>query len=325
MAASTLTSGTKAIPYMPMTVEAIACPAPVLPDDFDNCLIPGGIDMWSRGGFYSPGQCFVGYRAMCTQTAVASDGWPVREEETAVRCIPSSEHTREPDTYWQLTRTREYECNDESKDQKYATTKFDGTVLSAPAFEIRWRAEDLLSRSMDRPGSRVQTLPPPLTTATKASATSSTIRTSNAGPTITELSGSGSKESSHTTLSPGSIAGVAVGGGMGVIALAIIAAYLTLRRRRRHAGATRLSEDSWDRDKFRPGQPPIELDNKPMEPKELSGDSAAVPWAKMDDKGGSQTPYAFNPAVAHISLNEFPVEMAAEPVQGIGKSQNGSI
>lgn len=88
MVESTLKSGTKAVPYMLMTLEAIPCPAPVLPDDFDNCRIPGGLNMWSKRGFYSPGKCFAGYLAACTQTAVETEGWPVRVDETAVRCIP---------------------------------------------------------------------------------------------------------------------------------------------------------------------------------------------------------------------------------------------
>jgi hypothetical protein len=73
---------------MPMTVQAIPCPAPILQDDFDACRIPGGVELWSNGGFYSPGECFVGYRAMCTQTSAVSNGWPIQKEETVVRCIP---------------------------------------------------------------------------------------------------------------------------------------------------------------------------------------------------------------------------------------------
>ena len=89
MAVATLTSGTLTVPYMPMTVQALECLPPVLEEDFDHCRIPGGVDLWSSGGFYSPGQCFAGYKAQCTQTRVRDDEWPLHEGETAVRCIPT--------------------------------------------------------------------------------------------------------------------------------------------------------------------------------------------------------------------------------------------
>jgi hypothetical protein len=88
MAVHTLSSGTKRVPYMPMTIEFIPCPAPVLQSDFDSCRIPGGLELWANGGFYSPGECFTGYYARCTQTAPVSSGWPIQREETVVRCIP---------------------------------------------------------------------------------------------------------------------------------------------------------------------------------------------------------------------------------------------
>lgn len=84
----TLTSGTLTVPYMPLTRKSIDCFAPILPNDFDHCGLPGGEALWTGGGFYSPGVCFEGYHALCTQTTAASDGWPVRAEETAVRCVP---------------------------------------------------------------------------------------------------------------------------------------------------------------------------------------------------------------------------------------------
>lgn len=80
---------TTKIPTMPMTVQGINCPAPILTDDFSNCRIPGGVDMWASGGFYSPGVCFVGYQAQCTQTKVAKSEYPIQPGETVVRCIPA--------------------------------------------------------------------------------------------------------------------------------------------------------------------------------------------------------------------------------------------
>lgn len=84
----TLTSGTLTVPYMPMTIKVLDCAPPILKPDFERCRIPGGIDLWTSDGFYSPGQCFIGYRAACTQTAAASHGWPIRSGETVVKCVP---------------------------------------------------------------------------------------------------------------------------------------------------------------------------------------------------------------------------------------------
>lgn len=71
---------------MPMTTQPLACPAPVLTADFDRCSVPGGLNLWRDGGHYSPGVCFIGYVALCTQTATAP--WPISKDETAVRCVP---------------------------------------------------------------------------------------------------------------------------------------------------------------------------------------------------------------------------------------------
>lgn len=85
----TLTSGTRKVQYMVMTSQALLCPPPVLTDDFDYCQIPGGLSLWAQGGFYSPGVCFIGYEAQCTQTDEKRLAWPIRPGETVVRCIPS--------------------------------------------------------------------------------------------------------------------------------------------------------------------------------------------------------------------------------------------
>lgn len=88
MEASTLSSAGKAVPYMRMTDRAIPCQEPIMAADFKECRIPGGVDLWTRRGFYSPGVCFVGYMPHCTQTIELSDAWPLRDGETTVRCIP---------------------------------------------------------------------------------------------------------------------------------------------------------------------------------------------------------------------------------------------
>ncbi|KAM4055991.1 hypothetical protein HRG_002916 [Hirsutella rhossiliensis] len=101
MGVSTLSSAGKAVPYMRMTDRAVPCQEPIMAADFAECRIPGGVDLWTRNGFYSPGVCFVGYMAHCTQTVGPSDGWPLRDGETAVRCIPE-----------------DYDCNAPDKDQR---------------------------------------------------------------------------------------------------------------------------------------------------------------------------------------------------------------
>lgn len=73
---------------MTMTTQPLACTAPVLTADFENCHVLGGLDLWQDWGYYSPGVCFIGYVSLCTQTSAPSNGWPIAEDETAVRCVP---------------------------------------------------------------------------------------------------------------------------------------------------------------------------------------------------------------------------------------------
>jgi hypothetical protein len=86
---SMLSNGAITVAYMPMTSAELQCSPPIMEYSFEKCGVPGGIKMWSGGGFYSPGVCFVDYRASCTQTKASSPGWPIRNGETVVRCIPS--------------------------------------------------------------------------------------------------------------------------------------------------------------------------------------------------------------------------------------------
>lgn len=73
---------------MVMTTQPVACPAPVLTADFDRCSVPGGVELWKNWGYYSPGVCFIGYVALCTQTSAPLGGFPIAKDETAVRCVP---------------------------------------------------------------------------------------------------------------------------------------------------------------------------------------------------------------------------------------------
>lgn len=73
---------------MPMTTQPLVCPPPVLTADFDRCSVPGGIELWKNGGYFSPGVCFIGYVALCTQSGSGPGESPIAKDETAVRCVP---------------------------------------------------------------------------------------------------------------------------------------------------------------------------------------------------------------------------------------------
>ncbi|KAL7944882.1 hypothetical protein V8C42DRAFT_323982 [Trichoderma barbatum] len=302
---------------MPMTIHAIPCPPPILQSDFDACRVPGGIELWSNGGFYSPGGCFDGYRALCTQTSPASNGWPIRGEETVVRCVPDG-----------------YTCNDMARDQKYAVTNYDGTTLSAPAFEIRWRSADLTHaiRTTERfpPG-----LPTPFSTSTSDFSTSTPIITSTTNifvttpassllassslaisSTIAQSSLSNVPSSppakSHLASSPGAIAGITVGGGLGLLVVASAIMFLYLHRRRKYQGPSRLTDDTWGQGGAQKeltdltgSHCPVELEDKPMELRELPVEPQ--PCAEQ---------LSYTPRACHISVNTIPVEAAADLAHG---------
>jgi hypothetical protein len=86
--ASYVTIGADSVPYLALTTEAVECPDPILYEDFIDCGVPGGPELWRQGGFYSPGMCFIGYTAACTETKGFSGGFSIRKGETAVKCVP---------------------------------------------------------------------------------------------------------------------------------------------------------------------------------------------------------------------------------------------
>ncbi|KEY65684.1 hypothetical protein S7711_11162 [Stachybotrys chartarum IBT 7711] len=308
MAVSTLTSGFVSVPYMAMTMQPIDCPAPILPDDFEACRVPGGLELWSRGGFYSPGVCFFGYRAQCTYAANDSVVWPVDEAETAVRCVPSG-----------------YECNEAPEDQRYATSNFDGTILSVPAFEIRWRTEDLDMATRNTPAPVVRTSLPPTTLPAASASEASLEPSSNAGQTprlslaADESTTASPAPATSFPFTSGAIAGIVVGAAVGLLVLILLVVYLAVRnRRRRKAGMDPRPEDLWDQGTYLgPGlaeldstQRPAELDGGTTEPKELLAESTTSP-VKQTESIAATDRY---PNVSHMSPNDVPIEMPAEPV-----------
>lgn len=308
MSVSTLTSASLTIPYMPMTIPIIDCGPPILESDFDHCRIPGGVEFWSSNGFYSPGQCFVGYQAECTQTRVRDDAWPIDEGETAVMCIPTG-----------------YDCNERNGNPRYATTAYDGTTLSAPAFEIRWRSEDLQTGGMDVPwptlGTQTSQASIPITLGTWESSSTQTP-TSTPSPTPATRQSQSSEwpvppspppaETPSSALTTGSIAGIAVGTSFGTLVTVLIIIYLTMRRRRR-ASKSAPSSDSNDQQApsyaVSPNQPPVELHPESMGPRELesapvSPDSNNFPVSPTSTLGGVDRNV--------VSLNTVPIEMAGD-------------
>ncbi|KAK3182523.1 hypothetical protein K4F52_006163 [Lecanicillium sp. MT-2017a] len=275
MAVSTLSDGTKTAKYMPMTSQPLLCAPPVLPEDLDTCGVPGGGDLWSGGGFYSPGQCFIGYVAMCTQTTAAGGGWPVRSEETAVRCIPSG-----------------YACNAKQDDQRYATSMYDGTTLSAPAFEIRWRSDDVRGPGAVPPAMTSSNLPP--TSSADATAVTSVTRSVSSGVNLDTSQGEGGGAST----SSGKVAGIVVGSVLACSLCAVGAVLVWQRRRRRRRQkidkvpeGSETTSEPMNRDQHSVA----ELHDKAAGPRELEGNSCPA-----------------DARHSHISLNKSPIELPAD-------------
>ncbi|KJZ75394.1 hypothetical protein HIM_05320 [Hirsutella minnesotensis 3608] len=284
MGTSLLSSGSKTIPYMRMTETAIPCAVPILAKDFAYCQVPGGVELWNQNGFYSPGVCFTGYKARCTQTAPPGREWPLREQETAVRCVPAF-----------------YDCNAAGADQRFATSNFDGIVLSAPAFEIRWRGADLVRDSGAGEGefsafsspslrpfpTRTVTLQTgtdgtflfPTAETTKTSTLESTLESPLQSPSQSSLqspspSPSAVVQSSH--LEAGSVAGIVIGT-IAIVALVVVGIVFLVLRHRSHARGRKFGSgyaDGLTGDSTLQQRavdfPVGEMEHKPMGPRELA-------------------------------------------------------
>ncbi|KAI9896319.1 hypothetical protein N3K66_008491 [Trichothecium roseum] len=297
---STLTAGTTTVPYMALTTRAMACAPPVLTDNFRGCRVPGDVAFWESGGFYSPGNCFRGYRALCTQTT--AEWWPIRDAETVVRCIPDG-----------------FGCNAEDEDQRYATSEYDGTTLSAPAFEIRWRDSD---RTLYHHGETTQSSEWLSTTSTPSSPGATTSTPGKDEGTVHESAEEPDEEGGaaaaqpqqHRRVSKGTMTGIAIGALLGLMFLLAAAVYCSLRRQtttkgdgrkgrivRGEEGFSVMDEDFWEQDGHFGGHPSsslgqgggrlpaAELDNRTAGPKELPADdpaAAAAPTTGVGDGDG---------------------------------------
>ncbi|KAJ3474071.1 hypothetical protein NLG97_g10007 [Lecanicillium saksenae] len=190
---------------VPMTTQPLVCPAPVLTADFDSCSVPGGIELWQDWGYYSPGICFIGYVALCTQTTAPSGGRPISIDETAVRCVPFG-----------------YDCNDKTADQRFATSLYNGITLSAPAFEIRWRSGDVKGQF---------TQPTSVPTKASESATFRSTRPTDSmhSPPTSLSSEAETGKEDRSGMSAGKIAGIVIGVGAAMCVIVAIVFIMQFR------------------------------------------------------------------------------------------------
>lgn len=239
-----------------------------------------------------------------------SDAWPLREGETAVRCVPAG-----------------FDCNEEDGNPRFATTEYDGTTLSAPAFEIRWRSEDLAESGEDIPwpGELTTETTPTLVSIESTESIETVSSTKSATNTSTPPTTTASTPPESSAASPGSsppmtigsIAGVAIGASVGTLLAALLTIWIIRHRQRQKP--TQTSEDRTSENngptatiaEADSNQPPMELHPEPIGPRELES-------APVSPESGE-----FPRLLEVISLNEVPVEMAAEPVDrgdsGVGR------
>lgn len=174
----------------------------------------------------------------------------------------------------------------------FATSVYDGTTLSAPAFEIRWRTEDL-------------ELMPPFTDVPTAMGNPTTFATSvtpapgdRRGSSTSSLLSSppGQDEDDEDTpaesgsLSTGSVAGIAIGASVGVLGMSMTALFILSRRRRRQdaeearrqSEATPTVSSSGLAAAFQ--RPPVELEDQRSGPTELAADSSTIYRGRLDEE-----------------------------------------
>lgn len=218
-----------------------------------------------------------------------------------------------------------------TKDQKYAVTDYDGTILSAPAFEIRWRSVDLIVRTTERNPPGLPTREPTLISHISTSRgfpitmTNALITTPASLPSVSPTTERyASSTASYNASSPltsqpkpalssGTIAGITAGSCLGLLAVASAIFLFLSRCRRKHQGLRRLTDDTWAQQgahKEPAGllvtRYPAELENKPVELREL-------PVETQSPSADASPPSR----ACHISVNATPVEVAADPVQNI--------
>lgn len=192
-----------------------------------------------------------------------------------------------------------------------------GIYVSAPAFEIRWRTEDLTTEEdlaskplpveapaplpplTERPGMRgPTTLTTSTTTAATAAAPADRMAAEvTATPSSSSYPDDQGEERLDTarSLSTSSVAGIAVGASIGVLGMSMTALFMLLRRRRRQDAeeAARRSEDTLTVSLSGAGAgfegPAVELGDERAEPKELVMESSTIREGRLDEARGERS------------------------------------
>jgi hypothetical protein len=186
---------------------------------------------------------------------------------------------------YELVLNSGYECNDEDKDQRYAVSAYEGTILSAPAFEIRWRSEDLLAEqtTLPDPGGAISipTAEPSSSHAEgdehgSGSEAAPTSLAPLGHPTVDGESTAGPQPTIATerqsTLRPGVIIAIALGAFFSAMLVLVPVAWVYAKRWRRRRSLEQLAEENRQcpsHQVWTLSRPPAELESKPIEPREL--------------------------------------------------------
>ncbi|KAH6669720.1 hypothetical protein F5X68DRAFT_265178 [Plectosphaerella plurivora] len=182
-----------------------------------TCGPPGFEAVFENDGYYSPGVCPSEYTVGCTAEKASINRETIRAGETVGMCVPSG-----------------YECGDLSGDGSSVWWGIKTSALATqtlvdqyPAFQIRWKSEDL-AYLPHHPLSALAT-----ETTESASASSTGTRTG------AQATSSGSEPSETATAAPssglgtGAIVGIAIGAVAGIALLAGLIWFL-VRRRNQH-------------------------------------------------------------------------------------------
>lgn len=200
---------------------------------------------------------------------------------------------------------RNYDCNAQDKDQRYATTVFANTVLSAPAFEVRWRSEDLKHGTAKSPGPGASISLPTRTVILDGPAsrmnsvhTAATTVTTTPTPIVVTTTAAASESTAPapgaTPLGPGYVAAIAVGTAFGALALVLAVLLWTLRRRSRAREEALSSGDSVVHgtvEGLEPAVsqqqsqgPPAEMEHSPTGARELPAGSSGLAPSQLSSR-----------------------------------------
>lgn len=218
-----------------------------------------------------------------------------------------------------------YSCNAADEDQRFAVTKYDGTFLSAPAFEIRWRSGDLENAPRPTKNSEVSTMtlgPSSKETERNEQPAATKHRAPVHAPTATrstspeDETNSAVNDDTHAgrgaKISSGGIVGIAIGSTFAILAIAFSIVFTVLKRIRARAkahstGPNEFEDNTHTQVRLAPGQRQTrysELEHSPIEPKELPTDSELSPCRRT-------FPHPFRETARDLSEHGVPVELPA--------------